>query len=247
MAEKNKNAPKKTIDDIEKQVPPKIAKIEEPITTVTQELFNTQDCSKNLPSSSINFQKIASISQFSTNIKIQEVDVQRGKMNVFSKQDKAGKIFSFIMQDESAEIKVNAWNEDADKYSNYIQIGSVYEVRNLKVVVANRNFNYTDMPVELTITQTSEIKKSQETHVTTPAIEYTHIKDIKNINDGTQINVIGICEKIGEIEDVNSSLKKLEIELKDLSDMSICITLWNHNADNFSKLQKNTNTISSES
>ena len=29
----------------------------------------------------------------------------------------------------------------------------VYELRNLKVVAANRMYNHTDMPVELTVTQ----------------------------------------------------------------------------------------------
>ena len=68
-------------------------------------------------------------------------------------------VFNFVIQDETAEINVVAWDEVATRLYDQLKVNNCYRVTMFKVkeiTIANQAYKVTDHPCELTLTKVAE-------------------------------------------------------------------------------------------
>ena len=78
-------------------------------------------------------------------------------IKVWHKDSAEGKLFSFIICDESGEINVIASDDLCDSLFAMIEVGRCYQVGRFSVRAANSQFKKTDHACEVQLTKVIEI------------------------------------------------------------------------------------------
>ena len=164
----------------------------------------------------------------------------KGSMKTWSKATGEGKLFSFEVTDSKGEIRITAFNKEADKFFDMIQIGKVYYISKGQVKTANKKFNpNSSNEYEVTLTSDTVIQPSEESdEIPKMRYKFIEIKDLENQQKNATVDVIGICKFVGELNTVvskttNRELKKREIIIADKSAFEVRFTIWGEQAENF--------------
>lgn len=147
----------------------------------------------------------------------------------------AGKLFNFTITDKTGEIKVTAFNEDCERIYNIIEQNNIYLLSKGTIKTADKR--YTKADYEITVNSNTIIKKLSNDDIENiddiPEIKYNFVSidTILNISIDKPIDLIGVIIIIDEIKTVisrikNKELKKREITIVDMSNYTICVTLW---------------------
>ena len=151
-----------------------------------------------------------------------------------------GSVFSFDVMDSSGEIRVNAFNQECEKYHAIIEPNKVYYISKGTVKTANKKFSNLSNDYEITLNSDSLVEECDESAVEVPKMRYKfiQIRDLANISTQSVVDVIGIVKSVDECVTINSKktnkeLKKRDIYLIDNTCHEVRFTLWADLAENF--------------
>lgn len=160
-------------------------------------------------------------------------------LRTYSNARGEGKLFSFDMADETGEIRATAFNQQAEKFFETIEVDKVYFISKCSVKAANKKYSTIQNDYEMTLGSDTVIQEC--TDVTQiPAIKYNFIPitDIAAMEAGAMLDVIAICKEASDLSNFTSKagreLTKREVVLVDQSNATITLTLWGEQAKNFS-------------
>ncbi|XP_076823826.1 replication protein A 70 kDa DNA-binding subunit-like [Clavelina lepadiformis] len=165
---------------------------------------------------------------------------QKGQMKEWKNARGEGKLFSFTVLDDSGDIRITCFKEEADKYFDIIEMGKVYYISNASLKPANQQYNNTSHDYEMTLRRDSVVTICDSGDSdTVPKIHYSFkkIKDLeKDIN--SFVDVIGIVKSVDELSTImiksqNREAKVRKFSLVDQSGAEIRVTLWGKEAENF--------------
>jgi len=112
----------------------------------------------NLPSGQDRFVAIASLTPYMNKWTIKARVTQKGEMRTWNNAKGSGKLFSFTVIDESCDLKVTAFKEDAEKFEPIIKVGECFTISNGVLKNKNAQYNNTGSDYELTLGRSSIIE-----------------------------------------------------------------------------------------
>ncbi|KRZ71263.1 Replication protein A 70 kDa DNA-binding subunit [Trichinella papuae] len=148
-----------------------------------------------------------------------------------------GKLFSVDLMDESGEIRATAFNQECDRFF------SVYLIRGGIIKVANRQFTSINNDYELAFSGETQIEPCKDESVyKLPSLSFHFVKfdTIPRTNRKQLIDILGVVEKIGELEHKVARASQRELLKRDLflvddTKTAITLTLWGNEAENFNE------------
>ncbi|KRX86278.1 Replication protein A 70 kDa DNA-binding subunit [Trichinella pseudospiralis] len=152
-----------------------------------------------------------------------------------------GKLFSVDLMDESGEIRATAFNQECDRFFSVLQPKQVYLIRGGIIKVANRQFTSINNDYELAFSGETQIEPCKDESVyKLPSLLFRFVKfdKIPRTNRKQLIDILGVVEKIGELEHKVARASQRELLKRDLflvddTKTAITLTLWGNEAENF--------------
>jgi len=185
---------------------------------------------------------IASITPYQNKWTIKARVTSKGEMRTWNKPSGSGKLFSMDLMDESGEIRVTAFKEQADAFFDLAVVGKVYYISNCSVKAANKQYSKLKNDYELTFKDNGamELVEDDTSDVPTMTYNFARISDLAAAEKDSSVDVIGVCKSHSELTTLVSKagkeLVKREIVLVDMSETEVSLTLWGNTATNFSAI-----------
>jgi len=166
----------------------------------------------------------------------------KGQMKEWKNDRGEGQLFNFTVSDESAQIRITAFKEEALKFINIIEMDKVYLVSNATLKTSNPQYNNTGHDYEMTLRRDSQIEEcSQSESASVPEVTYDFVK-IKDLAQkiGKFCDIIGVvteCEELRTIliKSSNRETSVRKISVADNSNAQVQVTLWGKEAENFNQ------------
>lgn len=165
---------------------------------------------------------------------------QKGDMREWNNARGSGKLFSFTIADETSDLKVTSFKEDAEKFIDVITKGKIYQITNGSLKAKNAKFNQTEHDYELTLGRNTVINELEDDDEI-PTIRYNFIKinELEKKEKWANADILGIVKAADEsvtmimIKSRNEESPKRTLTLVDDSMATVMCTLWGDNALNF--------------
>ena len=139
---------------------------------------------------------IASITPYQNKWTIKARVTSKGDMRTWNKPSGSGKLFAMDLMDESGEIRVTAFKDQADAFYDLAVVGKVYYISNCSVKAANKQYSKLKNDYELTFKDsgTMELVEDDTSDVPTMTYNFARIADLAVAEKDTNIDVIGVCK-----------------------------------------------------
>ncbi|CAH1800586.1 unnamed protein product [Owenia fusiformis] len=150
-----------------------------------------------------------------------------------------GKLFSMNFRDESKEIRATAFKEEVDKYHEMIEVNKVYYIQKGTLKTANKQYSNVDNDYEMTFNRETIVTLcEEETDLPSVSFKFIAINELGNNPPDTIIDVLGVCKSASDMNVVigktsQKEIKKRDLDLVDQSGVSVRMTLWGNDAENF--------------
>jgi len=152
-----------------------------------------------------------------------------------------GKLFSVDLADESGEMRATGFNQECDKYYDFLKEGAVYFIKGGSIKSANRKFSSINNDYELTFNSDTQIEPCFDDNVfQVPTVTFNFVKldKLPTASRERVVDVIGVLESFSQCQSVNSrktnqELKKRDLRLVDDSLNSVSLTMWGEEAEKF--------------
>ncbi|KAI3623252.1 RFA1 [Malassezia furfur] len=152
-----------------------------------------------------------------------------------------GKLFSVNLLDESGEIRATGFNDAVDRFYPLLQENKVYFISKAKVNIAKKQFSNLPNEYEIALESNSEIEECTETS-DVPEVKYQFvpIDRLSTVEPNQTTDVVAILDSYSDVSEIVSKatqrpIKKRELTLIDSSGMSVRLTLWGQQAENFER------------
>ena len=152
---------------------------------------------------------------------------------------KDGKVFSFEATDESSEIRFTAFNNECDKYYDFIEKDLIYFISKGNVKTANKRFCNLKSDYEIILNSDSVIEVCDES-IPLPSIQFKFvpIAQLVTQDKGTSVDVIGVITSVEEVQEIvskkdNKEYRKRDVSLVDKTLHEVRLTLWSESAVDF--------------
>jgi replication factor A1 len=166
--------------------------------------------------------------------------ISRPNLRTYSNARGEGRVMSVELVDQSGEIRASAFNETADKLSTIFQANKIFYVSKGRIKPANKQFSNCNSDYEITFGQETEVEECFEdaSNLPTASFNFTPIDHLETLPKDTIVDVIGVCNSVGDLTSVtvrttNKQISKRDIVLLDKSGKSITCTLWGAEAEGF--------------
>jgi replication factor A1 len=163
--------------------------------------------------------------------------VSKSDIRTWSNAKGEGSLFSVELLDSSGmDIRSTLFKEAVDKFYNYLNVGSIYTIAGGRLKVANLQYNTCKSQYEMTLDQNSEIHLQDDTgEIQAQSFELTKISQLEQVEQGKNVDVIGIIQEIGDVQTLLSKktgqeLQKCDVTIVDDSGAQIRLTLWGSTA-----------------
>lgn len=163
------------------------------------------------------------------------------------------KVFDLTIMDESCDIKVTFWDENCDKYYDYIEVGKCYTISKGRLTPANSRYNDTKSQYEMSATPDVTIMECLDAEAPKMRFSFTAIDKLESLvgTSTKTVDVIGIVSEVqalGEIQikngpDAGKMKAKRNIAVADQSGKMVSLTLWDEHAMAVTEEQQGNNTI----
>lgn len=151
-----------------------------------------------------------------------------------------GRLFTFEVCDNTASLKITAFNEHCDQLLPLIEPDQSLLISRLKIAVANKRFTSNEYDATVQSNTIIEATPDLDDTIGEPAVEYRfkYLSDVAKLPEATLIDVIGVINTVGERVEFNSKkanrpMTRREFTLVDKSMAQVCITLWGQEAIDF--------------
>jgi len=166
--------------------------------------------------------------------------INKGDIREWKNARGEGKLFSFTVMDDSCDIRLTCFNEDATKYMDVISMDKVYYISNGSLKPANQQYNNTKHDYEMTVRRDTVIElcdDGESCSVAKASYTFVPIKDLpQSVNK--VVDVLGAVKEIGDLSTVMIRSKNKETEVRnivlvDQSNTEVRTTLWGDKATGF--------------
>lgn len=202
----------------------------------------SQPSSQGGSQSKAHYMPIASLNPFQSRCTIRGRVTNKGEIKTWEKASGPGKLFSFEILDDSGEIRITGFNEQCDKFYDYIEPKKVYLITGFQCKSANKQFRTTNNEYELTLGRYSTIELCTEVCDDLPEQTYSFvaIADIEALPADQIVDVCAVLKSVSEPQTFNrradgKPITKRDAQLVDDSKRVVTLTLWN---ENISKLDR---------
>jgi len=194
----------------------------------------------NSPMNTTKTHPIMSLSPYQNNWVIKARVTSKSSVRTWSNAKGEGKLFSVDLVDESGEIRATAFREQVDSFYELLEENKVFFISKGQLKMANKKFTNLNHDFEITFTRETKIVPCLEDDSSIPSLQFNFIKlsAIQEAQAGNLVDVIGVCKSAGEIVNLvskttNRELKKKDLLLVDPSLVSVTLTLWGNQAEEF--------------
>jgi replication factor A1 len=159
--------------------------------------------------------------------------VNKGTMREWKNARGEGKLFSFTVMDDSCDIRLTCFNEEATKFNDMLILDKVYYISNGSLKPANPQYNNTKHDYEMTVRRDTVIEQCDDNasqSVAKANYSFVSIKDLpQHVNK--VVDVIGVVKEVGDLSTVmiksrNKEAQVRNIVLVDQSSTEVRATLW---------------------
>uniref|UniRef100_A0A4W6FN33 Replication protein A subunit n=2 Tax=Lates calcarifer TaxID=8187 RepID=A0A4W6FN33_LATCA len=162
----------------------------------------------------------------------------KSNIRTWSNSKGEGKLFSFDIVDESGEIKITAFNKEADKFFPLVEQGQVYYISKATLKVANKQYTTLKNDYEMTLHAHSSIVPCDDGQdIPTVHCDFVPIAELENRDKDTIIDVIGVCKSAEDVSRITTKssreVSKRALNLIDTTGKVVTVTLWGEEAEKF--------------
>ncbi|CRG98167.1 replication protein A1, large subunit, putative [Plasmodium gallinaceum] len=179
---------------------------------------------------------INKLSQYSSKWIIKARVQSKDNIRKFFSSNKEGKVFNIELCDEDGEIKANFFGKAVDKWYDFLEVGKIYKISKGNIKPANKKFNTLKHDCEITLDENSIIELLEENdNIPKFIYNFSSIDNIKNMNTGSLVDVIGVVFSFQDIIQVlikktGQYKEKRDLIIIDDSNETINVTLWGEHA-----------------
>ncbi|XP_043289884.1 replication protein A 70 kDa DNA-binding subunit isoform X2 [Venturia canescens] len=184
---------------------------------------------------------IAALSPYQNRWVIKARVTNKPGIKTWSNSRGEGTLFSMDLVDESGEIRCTAFREQCDKFYNMIEIGKVYYISRCALKPANKQFSTLKNQYEMTMTNDTEVVACHDEVDDIPAIsfDFQPLSEVETKEKNTVMDVLGIVKSYDDVQtlvarNTGRELRKRDVQLVDMSNVAVTLTLWGSQADDFS-------------
>ncbi|KFM57844.1 Replication protein A DNA-binding subunit, partial [Stegodyphus mimosarum] len=159
----------------------------------------------------------------------------------FDNQQGNGKFISFVLLDETGDIRAVGFDDYAEELQSLLEINNIYYISSGSIKIASK-ISCVNHEYEIVLSKNSRIEQVMTEDLTIPMLSFnfTHIKQIASCPKDSFVDVIGICVKESDVEIISmrngKEISKRCIQLVDMSGSVITVTLWGAEAENFKRI-----------
>jgi len=185
------------------------------------------------------FQPVTQLSPFQKSFKIKCRVTRKGDIKEWNNQRGSGKLFSVDLLDQwGGEIQATMFNDAAEKFFSVFQVGKVFTISKGRVKVANKKWTHITNDYQLDLNEHSEVNYvGDDSGIQSQSYDFKTIDQVANLEDKAYVDVIGVCDNVGEIQNFTSQrtqkeLTKRTMRIVDNTNTAIECTLWSSTATN---------------
>lgn len=115
------------------------------------------------------------LNNYQNNWRIEGRVSQKAPMKTYRNAKGDGQLFDFILCDETCDIKIAAFNNQATKFFDIIQVGKVYSIAKGSLKTANRRFNNTKSEYEISLSGETDIIELNDVEVELPEMTFDFV------------------------------------------------------------------------
>ncbi|XP_075887893.1 replication protein A 70 kDa DNA-binding subunit-like isoform X2 [Nelusetta ayraudi] len=204
----------------------------------SQSKFSPMKDNRTSPSSMTKVLPISNLNPYISKWTIRARVTNKSSIRNWSNSRGEGKLFSFEIVDESGEIKITAFNSEADKYYSLVEQGKVYYISKATLKVANKQYSKVNNDYEMTLHAHSSIVPCDDSHdIPTMSCDFVKIADLENRDKDAIIDVIGVCKSADDVSRITTrnsrEVSKRTLYLVDTTGKNVAVTLWGEEAEKF--------------
>ncbi|EPZ36651.1 Nucleic acid-binding domain-containing protein, partial [Rozella allomycis CSF55] len=165
--------------------------------------------------------------------------LELNKIYYISNASGAGKLFNMTWMDETGEIRASAFNEVVDRVYPLLELNKIYYISNASVKLSNRQYSNGDY--ELMFDKETLVEPCREESNSIPFVKYNFVPIAKlaEVGENLNVDVVGVAVKVHELNNFTSKttqkeMTKRDVEILDMSNTLIRVTLWGQTAKDFS-------------
>lgn len=184
---------------------------------------------------------IAALSPYQNRWVIKARVTSKSAIRSWSNSRGEGKLFSFDLIDDSGEIRCTAFRDQCDKFYDMIETGHVYYFSRCTLKASNKKFNNLKNDFEMSMTNDTEIIPCHVNNDDIPLLgqfNFVPISRVEQKEKGDMIDVLGVVSTSSDLQHVTQrttgrELMKRDVNIVDDSGVTVCVTLWGKQAEEF--------------
>ncbi|CAG08885.1 unnamed protein product, partial [Tetraodon nigroviridis] len=194
--------------------------------------------SSSSPGPSTNLISIAQLNPYLSKWTIRARVMNKASIRNWSNSRGEGKLFSFVVVDESGEIKITVFNNEVDKFFPLVEQGKVYYISKATLKVANKQYNTLNHDYEMTLHAHSSIVPCADGQdIPAAQCDFVPIAELENRDKDAIIDVIGVCKTVEDVSRITTrtsrEVSKRTLHLIDTTGKMVAATLWGEEAEKF--------------
>lgn len=191
------------------------------------------------PGGNTRIHAIANLTPYQNRWKIRARVTLKSPIRTWSNSKGEGKLFSMNVLDESGEIRITGFNDAVDKFYNYVEVNKVYYISRANLKTANKQYSNVNNNYEMTLNPDSVIELcTDESDLPTWSFDFKKLKDLSQMEPASIVDVIGVVHQVADVATIvgrqsNKEYSKRDLQIADQSGMSVRMTIWGTEAENF--------------
>ena len=147
----------------------------------------------------------------------------KSALKTYNNRNGPGKLFSFNLIDDSGEIRITAFNKEADKFFHIVKEGEPVYVSRGNVKPANKKYSNVNHEYELTMNEATIVEPCNSEELanggtSVPKIRYNFkpLAEIESEPVDAVVDLVGVLRSVGDVESFVSKRTSREIVKRDL-------------------------------